>query len=130
MIVGITTVEITDLSLRHAILETFPGVTVKTTSFLTGVAVEAAIWHFHIKATLTTNPVIYAEKAGEVLLEFSVLPSGSLRAGRILHKVTTNMDDVIAFIRYCRAYLDGIVVAITMAEEVPETASESDADLV
>lgn len=111
---------------RLVLLDAWPSSEPVTTTFLTGTTIITTIWQFEIVITITTNPVIYGEVAGSSRMSFTFKPVDS-KPVPIKGGTTTELAVVVAFVRYCKMYLNGIVSAIERAGE--EKKPELDANI-
>jgi len=118
---------ITPESIRAAIREVFPGANVELIGFTGGTVIHTRIWQFTMDITLTTNPIVYSEKAGEVrmVLQWKSPDGKPVTINSFAGRVLEQHGAIRAFVISTRAYLDGIIAAITMAEEDPPPEPEA-----
>lgn len=110
---------LSDLEVRVAMSEMWPGATYKVVSFISGVMVSATIWNFVVEISVSTNSVVYGEKNGQAKMSFSLVMPGS-KAHIIKTANATNIHVVRAFIQYCKMYMNGVMMSIESSADQPE----------
>ena len=110
---------ITIEDVQVALQAAWPSVTPTVVHFPSGITASSTIWHFVVEITLTTNPIVYGERANEARMTFQFKMPGQ-KAASIKSGKVTEYPAMTAFIRQCQMYLNGIVAAIERAGEVPD----------
>lgn len=114
-------------AILHTVREVFPGADIQLQPFTGGTIVRTVIWQFTMDISLTTKSIVYGEKEGGVRMTLQWKPPEG-KMINIKGGGTTEMGPIKAFARQTRAYLEGVVAAITIACEEPP--GEPDADLI
>ena len=115
---------ITKEFLSFVMTDTFPGCKLRKHDRMGGITMSMTIWHYSVDMALTTKPVSLADKLGELVMTLTYLPK-ELKAEKssatiILRRInTTDPDRVKQFVEGVRAYMKGIVAAITTAVSQP-----------
>ena len=110
--------------IQAVLKDSWPSIDPAMTTFASGTTVTSTIWHFVVEITLTTTPIVYGEKAGVARMTFSFKPPGV--RSTVIKTVTNDQHPaVMAFVRQCKMYLNGIVAAIEQAGEQPSGEAPS-----
>lgn len=112
-------------SIRDVMQATFPGATIEIQPFTGGSIIQTKIWQYSIDIILTTKPIVYGEAEGNVRMSLTWKPKDG-KAIPIKAGGTTDIGPIKAFVRQARAYLEGIVAAISIATDDPPPEPEAD----
>jgi hypothetical protein len=110
--------------IQNALRKAWPSIDPETINFVSGSTIRSAIWNFVVECTLTTNPIIYNEKAGGARMTF-VLRIPGLKPLDIKKGTADNIASVHAFIRLCKMYMNGVAAAIERSGEDPPPTPEA-----
>lgn len=113
------------LDIQVALREAWPSAEPEIVPFTTGTTLRSTIWQFVVEVTLTTRPIIYGEKTGQVRMAFTWRPP-NMKGSTIKTGQTEDFRVVLAFIRHCKMYLNGVSAAIEQAGEQPPPTPEAD----
>jgi len=106
---------------QRILQEAFPGADVRIGSRLGGFIITMTIWHFDLSVSLTSQKVAQVDEPGEMDIRLTYAENVRGRALRldVASATAKGEADLKKFLEWLRAYLEGIIAAISVAFEKP-----------
>lgn len=109
---------------RAELKKQFPGCVQETGGSLNGEVASVTLWEFHIHGSLTTRKVSLADTVGEITLCFWQKQEGRQRRPLKRRSLTTkDAGEMVDFIKWCAAWVMGVLHALETAFESPPSTA-------